>query len=469
MNGLTRKYAVFCLILLLPVMAEAADMETVEQRIAEAEQARALEFSPNNYARAKELLEKAKEASRSRDNARAVQLLDESLLYASQAIKTSQRISEEYSSLAEARDRLQLIGDEYVRGDLGDRSESEFRRVVAAVEENDADKASREAAIAAKTIQDAQVVAARKRFAQPITQAVAEARRHKARNYAPEALNQALEAHKELEELIKRNPNDSGGAYKLSVAGVRAASKAQRIGDIGEQFSKDPSSVEAWMNRDRVSLQKLADLYNVKLDGDDLTDAHVAMLIQAAQDQKQGYLQQLDDANRQLAEMDKKLGQYDSELADMQELRRKLQIKREAEAKIKRLTKLFDPAKVEILLTTEADVILRMKKLNFRSGSAVIPPDSYELLDRTVDALATFPDRSIRIEGHTDSVGENAFNQRLSERRAKAVEAYMQERVPQGVALKSVGFGEEKPAANNETAAGREKNRRIDIVLIAPK
>lgn len=463
-------------MLAFPLVIQAANMDEVGEKIEEAQQSRALEFSPRNLAKAKELRNKAIELLQQGDSAKAGQVMDEAIQYASRAIRTSRLISEEFSSLAESRDRLQLIGEEYVRSDLGERSESEFARFVEAVEDDNLPKAQREAEIASKTIQDAQVVAARERFSRPVSQAVAEARRHSARSYAPNALADALENHKQVEALIKADPNASGGAYKLSVAGVRAAQKSQSVGELGERLSKEPSTLEAWVDRERASLQKLADLYGVKLDNDDLTDAHVEALIQAAHDQQQGYVRQLSDAEIQLAEMDQrvkelseKLGEYNSELADMQELRRKLQIKREAEAKIERLTKLFDPAKVEILLTTEADVILRMKKLNFRSGSAVIPPDTYDLLDRAVDALGTFADRSVRIEGHTDSVGESAFNQRLSERRATAVAAYIQERVAEGAQLNSVGFGEDKPVANNETAAGREQNRRIDIVLIAPK
>ena len=85
-------------------------------------------------------------------------------------------------------------------------------------------------------------------------------------------------------------------------------------------------------------------------------------------------------------------------------------------------------------------------------------------------SIEIFPDRDIRVEGHTDFIGNNDYNQELSERRAKAVGEYISQRLPEasGQSLIPVGHGEEKPIANNETAEGRTKNRRIDIVLVAP-
>jgi len=188
---------------------------------------------------------------------------------------------------------------------------------------------------------------------------------------------------------------------------------------------------------------------------------------------KKNHAAQLADADGQIRELSEKLSkyetQYKTDMAAMGEIRRKLQLKREAEAKIKRLTKLFDPANVEILLTPDADVILRLKKLSFRSGSAVIPPNAYSILDHVMESISIFKNRNVRVEGHTDSIGANLYNQDLSERRALAVKDYLRSRMESvHVDISSVGYGEEKPIANNETVEGRERNRRIDIVLLVP-
>jgi outer membrane protein OmpA-like peptidoglycan-associated protein len=88
---------------------------------------------------------------------------------------------------------------------------------------------------------------------------------------------------------------------------------------------------------------------------------------------------------------------------------------------------------------------------------------------RTLEQLSTFlvenPERSAIIEGHTDSVGSAAFNQALSEQRAAAVQNALVERGIAPARLSAVGYGPTKPVVGNDTAAGRQRNRRVEIII----
>mgnify|MGYP001572354342 FL=1 len=89
-----------------------------------------------------------------------------------------------------------------------------------------------------------------------------------------------------------------------------------------------------------------------------------------------------------------------------------------------------------------------------------------DTLQRAVTLLKANPDAEVEIQGHTDSVGSETYNQALSERRANAVKAYL---VSQGIAehrITTKGFGELQPIADNSTAAGRAENRRVVIIEI---
>lgn len=462
------RMAISLMVMILPLLAQGATFDEVAEQLAEAEQLRAAEFSPASYAAARDALKKSKELSAAGNMEEASSALAQAYEAAAKSVKTTQTFTDTFPSLVEARDRMQLMGTEYLRDDLVQRSEVDFSRVVASFEDGYVSKAQREADIAAKTIQASQNVAARERYGRPITKAVAEARRHKARNYAPEALKLALDKNRDIEKMIKTGNVSDSMVYGTSREGVEAAERAIVVSQLGDEFSRNPAAIEQWLDTSDADLQALADIVGVRLERSQTRSQKVGVIKQAMQEQQLANRQQLADAEKQIAELGQKLGNYEGELSGMQDLRRKLQLKREAEAKIKRLASLFDNNAVEILLTTDADVILRMKKLNFRSGSATIPPDTYVLLDHVVEAMNTFPDRSVRVEGHTDSVGATDFNQRLSERRAEAVLGYLQERLPATVAMQSLGLGEDHPIANNETAQGRERNRRIDIVLKAP-
>ncbi len=102
--------------------------------------------------------------------------------------------------------------------------------------------------------------------------------------------------------------------------------------------------------------------------------------------------------------------------------------------------------------------------INFDSGKATIKPDSETVITEIVKALQSQPDLKVKVEGHTDNVGNEAANQQLSEDRAKAV---MEAVVAAGIdpaRLSSQGFGMSKPIADNNTEEGRAQNRRVELV-----
>jgi len=100
----------------------------------------------------------------------------------------------------------------------------------------------------------------------------------------------------------------------------------------------------------------------------------------------------------------------------------------------------------------------------FDFDKATLKPDGKKLVDEAVRVMRDSPSMNVSVEGHTDSIGTDAYNQRLSERRAKSVRDYM---VAEGISasrIKTEGFGKTKPIADNKTAAGRAENRRVEIL-----
>lgn len=101
----------------------------------------------------------------------------------------------------------------------------------------------------------------------------------------------------------------------------------------------------------------------------------------------------------------------------------------------------------------------------FDFGSDELKPESDMVLERIAGLLERNPDWSLAIEGHTDNIGGDAYNQDLSERRAAAVQRALVERY--GIAAKrlsTVGFGATRPKASNDTLEGRARNRRVELV-----
>ena len=104
--------------------------------------------------------------------------------------------------------------------------------------------------------------------------------------------------------------------------------------------------------------------------------------------------------------------------------------------------------------------------INFDFDKADIRPESQPIIDEIVKLLQTNPSLNLTIEGHTDDVGEPDYNRRLSDARANSVVAAITTRGIQAGRLKAVGYGEDKPIADNSTDDGRAKNRRVELVKI---
>ncbi len=111
--------------------------------------------------------------------------------------------------------------------------------------------------------------------------------------------------------------------------------------------------------------------------------------------------------------------------------------------------------------------ILITQKIHFEFAKSIIRPISYPILDDVVQLLKLNPQiHKVQVEGHTDAIGGDVGNQRLSESRAKAVVAYL---VSKGVShdrLQAVGYGRSRPIADNSTAEGRAKNRRTEFTVV---
>jgi outer membrane protein OmpA-like peptidoglycan-associated protein len=103
----------------------------------------------------------------------------------------------------------------------------------------------------------------------------------------------------------------------------------------------------------------------------------------------------------------------------------------------------------------------------FASNSSELQPSAKGNIDQLSKMLNKYPDTNILIEGDTDSQGSDELNQKLSERRAQAVADYQKGQGVAGSRISTVGLGEHNPVASNETAAGRQQNRRVEIAIFA--
>jgi outer membrane protein OmpA-like peptidoglycan-associated protein len=109
--------------------------------------------------------------------------------------------------------------------------------------------------------------------------------------------------------------------------------------------------------------------------------------------------------------------------------------------------------------------IVELRGTNFAFNSAKLTPEGESILDQAVAVMNKHQNINVRIEGNTDSVGSDAYNMKLGQRRADSAQSYL---VAHGISasrLSTVSFGETKPIASNDTEEGRAQNRRVDLVV----
>ena len=112
----------------------------------------------------------------------------------------------------------------------------------------------------------------------------------------------------------------------------------------------------------------------------------------------------------------------------------------------------------EIVITLSGSVLFDFDKADVRA-------DAERTLSEVVEVLASYAERPVRIEGHTDSMASDSYNQALSERRARSVAAWLTKHGAASSRISTAGLGEGRPVGDNATPAGRQSNRRVEIVI----
>ncbi len=114
---------------------------------------------------------------------------------------------------------------------------------------------------------------------------------------------------------------------------------------------------------------------------------------------------------------------------------------------------------------TARGLIVNMSDVLFDTGKSTLRPLAREKLAKVAGIVSGHPGLKLDVEGHTDSVGGDAYNQQLSEQRGESVRGYLMQQGMPASSVTSKGFGKTQPAASNDTAQGRQLNRRVELVI----
>jgi OOP family OmpA-OmpF porin len=236
----------------------------------------------------------------------------------------------------------------------------------------------------------------------------------------------------------------------ISAAAIMAAIQKQQ----DEQIRLEAEHRAAISRLTTASAMQLADLQGRQRE--ELLHSH------------EGQMRQLKEAFQIKLERERQTLQAQLE-SERQVFSTKLEHETKGQKQLKRMQEKFLAGEVDIFPNLDGSILIRLKTLNFASGSSTVNTVSYDLLARLKAGLEVFSQRQVAIEGHTDNAGDAKANQRLSLARAEAVRDFLIAAGMPAGRLTSVGFGEAHPIASNDYDKGRAMNRRIDIIIHAPK
>lgn len=285
--------------------------------------------------------------------------------------------------------------------------------------------------------------------------AVILAERSAAREFAPAELE---EARKSLSETIL-SLADKNADERTTLLARRTVNLAVRAEQLGRQ--RAAADRVAKLEASLADAQKRAEEARAAREE---AEAAAEKLQKAAQEaeQERGIAElKMQNALDRADRLQQRAADVEAFNVKLDEERRKIQQERdEAHARMEGAL-----AKVVETRETARGLVLNLPDILFDTGRSRLKPEAREVLSKVVGILMVAPGYKLRIEGHTDSTGRPAINQKLSEERAISVFTYLAESGIAEDAMTPAGYGETQPIESNETAEGRQKNRRVEIII----
>ncbi|MEM1261112.1 MAG: OmpA family protein [Pseudomonadota bacterium] len=355
---------------------------------------------------------------------------------------------------------------------IWDDAEVRFATAVREMEKGDIKGAERAKREAESLYRDAELGAIKTRYLSDTRRLLADADRAKVSRYAPATLAKARGLLQDAERELNENRYDTdlprSLAQQANYEARHAIYLAELVRNVGDKRMTTEDLILAW-EKPLIDIAGAADIVPDLAAGPADLSAELTTLVEDLIASNRSLEQDLGNATTRVTEMQEEIRLLDEQLGgasqERQALMQRLQQEERVREQFTQVEQLFTRDEAQVFRNGN-DVTLRLVGLNFASGSAEIASTNYPLLEKVQRAIGVFPRSDLIVEGHTDSYGSDETNLALSQSRAEALMAYMvaSMRVPTS-RLTAIGYGETQPVANNETADGRAKNRRIDIVI----
>jgi outer membrane protein OmpA-like peptidoglycan-associated protein len=463
-----------------PAAADATGDElfrAADEARGQAEAAEAALLAPSGYAEAAALYERARRGYAGGAAGEAVaELLEQARTGFASARRNAEQARATLRTTLAAREAAGRAEAYRLAGSAWVRAEEMLKVAARSLEKSDVSGALKRADEAAALFDAAELQAIKTGLLGEARRLVAELGPAGTARMAPKTTARAQTLLQQAEAELDADRTRTDGAARIAAQAAGEARHAVALARFLRAARESDATAEdlvleweAGLDRTAIAAGTTADLGNGPREATDAVATAVGELSARAGRQAQDLQQrdaQIDALESEIRDLDGRLAGVNREAQSLSE---RLEVRERARQRVEQLEQIF-PTDQAVVFRQGADIIVRVQGIAFAPGSAKPAASASPLLEKLRQVVAIYPRALYSVEGHTDSTGDSAANQRLSQSRAEAVRKYLIERleVPAG-RVTAIGYGDSRPVAKNDSDAGRRQNRRIDLVITPPE
>jgi len=431
-------------------------------------------YSPGHYEKALKYYndayadyKKGKEAEKFQDEIKMAEV------YFLKAVETSKLFKTHLYDCVQSREKFLEVADYLDDKDELEDVEESIKDIAEILEDGKLNKALQESKEVSKEYRELELIAIKNKILLDAWSLLEKAEDEKVEKFAPKTLSKARQLADKAENILKESQYDTTVASRTAMEAEYEVKHAMHLASQIKNIEQEDKTLESILLQTETQLKNIASTLNMEIYFDKEYSQVVTEInntIEKLKKEKNNLDLKYQDANEQTALLQQQISEMESQVGDLESRKKELsqlleqqKIRRERFAKVESL---FTPEEAKILRDGN-NVIIRLHAISFPSGKSIIQSNYFGLLSKVIKAIQVYPDCNITIEGHTDSRGSDKLNQKLSTDRSNAVKDYLiANSAIDASRLNAVGYGETKPIASNDTQVGRQKNRRIDVIII---
>jgi len=450
-----------------------------QEKLNEAKAAQADVLSPEVFARAaKKFGEAQEDFKRNRGIGDITKKLREAEADFSQAAQNAKLAKKVFDKLLQSRDEaLKANAPEHAAGTYAS-GEQFFKEAMRKLETGDS-AAQKRGDEAERYFRDAELQAIKVSIIGSVRALIAKAQEARVDKLAPLSFSRSQSLLAEAENILNTNRYAAATAREKAEAAEYEIRHAAHLAEQIQRLKADERELEkVFLNTEKQIAEVSKELnFSPQFEtgiAKPLTDLRNA--IKTLLEEQRRLIAEVEQRDKRIDELNRGLEEKNREISAMQEAKtgleselvKKQQLlleKQRQEEKLRGIETMFAPTEAKVLRES-GNLRVRLVGLTFPSGRATIQPEYFSLLTKLQRAIREYPNSKVVIEGHTDNIGNDSYNLNLSTERARAVQQYLMANM--GLSeerVQAVGYGEERPIANNQTDEGRMQNRRIDVVI----